>query len=1032
MRGLLFAGVSAAAIISAPAWAEGADPQQEPAPPPQTAQTGTATTDASDFIIVTGSRIARPNIDASVPVTTLSADEVTMTGEVSLGDTLNLLPAFNATFGIQNSGRFIGTAGLNTLDLRGQGTARTLVLVNGRRHVSSQVGSSTVDVNLIATDLVERIDVVTGGNSAIYGSDAVAGVVNFITRRDFDGFRIRAQTGISSRGDRPTFLVSATAGKNFNEGRGNIAANFEYTQADPLFFTDRDSFAGGWSGRSQLQLTQNTLGEPPEGDGIPDTTFLRRIRNLNISTGGLYTSACTGSPERRALNCTGLFNQAGTAELGKTFVFLPDGTLIANPVEQDFRPFGSSNSQGGLGSTLRETGLLQVGVKRYVGTMLASYEFSDAARVFFEGKYAKVRAFQEGQPTFHNNPFRLDNPFLTDQARAVLQQSLAPGATQFSAFRFNTDFGGRGEDQVRDIYRIVGGIQGTFNDTWRYEVALNYGRYDGFYDTRGITNQTRFFRARDAALNAEGQIVCRVNLVTVTDPACVPVNLFGLGAPSQAALDYFVAQVERKQFNDQWNAIAYMSGDLGKWFQLPGGPIAFSVGGEWRQERSFEQYDELSKAGELFFNVFEDFDPPRLTVWEGFAEIRIPLLADRPGFQELTFEGATRVSNYNVGSTGTVWAFNAGGIWAPVRDLRLRAGWARAVRAPTTGNLFQANVETFLNGLVDPCGQQNIDQRPERRANCAAAGVPTTQTFVVDGVAITEPFTNRPASGISGVSGGNPDLVEERSDNITIGGVFQPRFAPGLVLTVDYYDIKIKDVINTIGSQTIINQCYDSTTGIDNQFCRAVFRRPDGTFAGQSNVIHAGETITLPTIGPSFRQGPFNYASQRTTGIDFDLAYTVPMRSDDWRLNGRLILAYLIRRDLFTNIDDPDFRTRVMSTLGNPRWAFNGRINIGYREFDLNYAVRFVDRMTVGAWNTQNSIDGRPPTNADAFPFIYYPSVSYHDLRGSVRLGQHRIYAGVDNIFDRLPPFDNLGTGAGDAIYSNTGRFFYFGADLRF
>lgn len=1031
MRGLLFAGASAVALVAAPLWAAepepqaGADQQVAQAPPPPPAA------DAGDFIVVTGSRIARPNLDASVPVTTLSVDEVTMTGEVSLGDTLNLLPAFNATFGIQNSGRFIGTAGLNTLDLRGQGTARTLVLVNGRRHVSSQVGSSTVDVNLIATDLVERVDVVTGGNSAIYGSDAVAGVVNFITRRDFDGFRVRAQTGISSRGDRPTFLVSATAGRNFNDGRGNIAANFEFTEAKPLFFTDRDSFAGGWSGRSQFQLTQNTLGEPPEGDGIPDTTFLRGIRNLNISTGGLYTSACAGSPERRALNCTGLLNQAGTAELGRTFVFLPDGTLVVNPVDRDFRPFGSSNSQGGLGSTLRETGLLQVGVKRYLGTLLASYEFSEAARVFFEGKYSKVKAFQEGQPTFHNNVFRLDNPFLSTQARTLLQQSLAPGATQFAAFRFNTDFGGRGEDQVRDVYRLVGGIEGRFNDTWRYEVSLNYGRYDGFYDTRGITNEIRFARARDAAVNAQGQIVCRVNLTTVTDPDCVPVNLFGLGAPSQAALDYFVAKVERTQFNDQWNALAFVSGDTGNWFRLPGGPVAFSVGGEWRQERSFEQYDELSKAGALFFNVFEDFAPPRLTVWEGFAEIRIPLLANRPGFEELTFEGATRVSNYNVGSTGTVWAFNAGGIWAPVRDLRFRAGWARAVRAPTTSNLFSAGAETFLNGLVDPCGQQNIDNNPNRRANCAAAGVPTTQTFVVGGVPITEPFTNRPASGISGISGGNPDLNEERSDNITIGGVFQPRFLPGLVLTVDYYDIKIKDVINTIGAQTIINQCYDSTTGIDNQFCRAIFRRPDGTFAGQSNIIHAGETITLPVIGPSFRQGPFNYAKQRTTGIDMDLAYTLPTNGD-WRLNGRVILAYLIRRDLCTNIDDPNFRTRVMSTLGNPRWAFNGRVNLGYREFDLTYAMRFVDRMTIGAWNTQNAIDGRPPTNADAFPFIYYPSVSYHDLRGTVRLGQHRLYAGVDNIFDRLPPFDTLGTGAGDSIYTNTGRFFYFGVDLRF
>ena len=452
MRSLLLLGASLAAVASAPAFAQAA---------PATAAAESATAD--EMIVVTGSRIARPNLDSAVPISTITAQELRETGEVSLGDTLNLMPQFRPTYSTQNSGRFIGTAGISALDLRGMGTSRTLVLQNGRRHVSSQPGQQTVDVNTIPSELVERVDVVTGGNSALYGSDAVAGVVNFITKRDYEGLEIRAQSGLSSRFDRGNYYLSVTAGKNFADGRGNIAANVGISSAPPLFFSDRDGQTGAFSGRRQFQLTENTTfsgpnntAEPAAGNGISDTTLLSGIKNAGISTGGAITSVCTGSADRRALNCSGVLsptsrNADGTlnyTELGNIFVFAPDGTLVKNTGTMDFRPYGSGNFQGGSGSTLRETGLLQVGQTNYTGNLLASYEFSDAARVFFEGKFVRSEAIQEGQPTFSSgalNPtFSINNPFLTPQARALLVQSLAPGATGFTMQRFNIDFGGRG------------------------------------------------------------------------------------------------------------------------------------------------------------------------------------------------------------------------------------------------------------------------------------------------------------------------------------------------------------------------------------------------------------------------------------------------------------------------------------------------------------------------------------------------------------------------------------------------------------
>lgn len=998
-------------------------------------------------IIVSGSRIQRPNLDATVPIASLTAAELTQTGNVNLGDRLALLPQFRPTFTSQNSGRFIGTAGISILDLRGQGTARTLVLQNGLRHVSSQPGAQTVDVSTIPVDLIERVDIITGGNSSVYGSDAIAGVVNFVLKRDFEGISVRAQNGISDEGDGNNLIAAVTAGTNFSGGRGNIAVSLEYNKNDPIFFSQRD-YAGAFNGRSQFQLVQDTsvsgpnrTPEPAAGDGIIDNEFLANIKNIGISTGGAFTSTCpaaTTSP-RGVLNCSGQFNSQG-AQFGNVFVFLPDGSLVQNVVERDFRPFGSGNAQGGLGSTLRETGLLQIGNTRYSANLLASYDVSEGFRPFLEAKFVRTESLQEGQPTFFQGSggllgvnFSVNNPFLTPQARGVLATSLAPGASTFTLQRFNTDFGGRGEDHARDVYRVVVGAEGNFFDTWSYNVAFNYGRVETTYQTNGNVLVANYRNAVNAVRNPAGQIVCAINadaIATNDDPACRPLNLFGLGAPSSEALQYILFNSSREQWSEQKNAVASISGDLGKLFELPGGPIQFAIGGEWRQEDSFSAFDDVTRSGQTFLNAIANFDPPTLEIWEAFGEVRIPILADVPFFQELTLEGAGRVSDYNSGTTGTIFSYNAGGVWSPVEGLRLRANYGRAVRAPTQGDLFSAQAQTFLNGLVDPCGQQNINANPNRVANCAAAGVPTTQTF--NGV--TEPFTNRAASGISGVSGGNPNLFAEESDSWTVGAVFTPTFLPGFSMSVDWYQIKLKDAINTIGGQTVINQCYDDPGGINNPFCAAVFRNPNGTFRGQTNVLNGGETISFNTTGDgiSFIQGPFNYARQETSGIDLDLNYTHNF-DGDWRLSARALVTWLLERNVFTSVTDPNFLTRERSVLGNPEW--NGQLNVtaGYKNFDLLYSLRYLSKQTIGNWRTQNVEQGRPPENLDAFPQVYYPSVTYSDIRGSIRVNDaHTFFLGVDNVFDKLPPLDLLGDGAGSAIFPNMGRFFYAGFTASF
>ncbi|MFN4357442.1 TonB-dependent receptor domain-containing protein [Sphingopyxis alaskensis] len=999
-------------------------------------------------IVVTGSRITRPTLESSVPLTSVTVDELTDTGDVSLGDTLNDLPSLRSTFSQGNSTRFIGTAGLNILDLRGLGTARTLVLVNGKRHITALPGSYLVDVNTIPVDLLERVDIVTGGNSAIYGSDAVAGVVNFITKRDFEGINLRAQGGISSRGDRGNLFVSGTFGRNFADGRGNVAISAEYAESEALYFTDRDKLTGAYSGRCQFQLTDATTGEPPEGDGIPDNTFLCGINNASISDGGTIGAIDPASSAAR-----------------RYLRFGSDGNLFIDTPDRGFSSVGSGNQQGGQGSTLRNTGQLAAGLKRYAVNLLAHYDVSDAFRPFIEAKYVHVDAVQEGQPSFWQGSIpgffggganlRCDNPFLTTQAFDTLRSfgvcNATPDSRAFAMSRFNVDFGGRGELHDRDTFRVVGGVAGTFNDDWNYEVSLNYGRLETkmrslnnlkLFDLDG--NPDGFLLALDATRNAQGQIVCRVNADanTANDrPDCVPINVFGFGAPSQAALDFVNTTAIRKEKAEEFVALASIGGDLSQLFELPGGPVGFALGAEYREETASSAFDELTASGGTFLNAIQPFMPPKLTVKEAFGEISIPLLADAPLAKELTVNAAARVSDYNT-SAGTVWAYNVQGLYAPIADVRFRAAYAKSVRTPTQSDLFSPLSQNFAQ-IADPCDSQNIGNGPNRTANCAAAGVPATVTPAVAAACASTAFNNpvgspwvnctARTSSTSFQQGGNPTLQNEIGKSLTIGAVFEPSFLPGFNFTVDYYKIKVKSLIATLTAQTIINLCYDSPNGINNQFCATVNRDPATGLFDQT----AGAVIS----------GGVNFAAQKTEGIDFDMAYRRTF-DNGHRLSLRAIATHLLRLDNFTDPLNPSNPNRQMSELGDPRWAANASINYDFGDFDLSWSVRYIGKQTIGTWEAQNSYKGPcpstgtipgggactpgdivtlPPQNADQFPRVYYPDALYHNFRANLEVDRKfNFYFGIDNVFDKQPPLGLLGTAAGDP-YDSFGRYFYAG-----
>ena len=1016
-------------------------------------------------ITVTGSRIRRtPNLTSPVPITSVSPQDLTSRGEVSLGDALNDLPAMRSTFSQANSTGFIGTAGLSLLDLRGLGTVRTLVLVNGRRHVTAQPGNYNVDVNTIPVDLLERVDVVTGGNSAIYGSDAVAGVVNFVLRRDYEGAKIRAQTGISNYGDRANKFISGVAGKNFFDGRLNVTVHGEYSKSDEVFLSDR-KYLGAFSGPSGFITSQISNAPNRNFDGIPNVSFYDNqggnvpgIRFGNISTGGYVLTTCPGATStnqaRVGAACTGERTPTGGL-IARNYAFAPDGSLAPDVPFIDNRRIGGGVI-GGLSATGIEDAMLLPSLTRYVGNILINAEISNAFQPFFEAKFVRINSTQQSiQPTFIagslNPRFSIDNPFLTPAARAQLVTLGAPGAPTFLMFRFNNDIGTRAEDHERDTYRFVGGVRGDLSTVGnlRYELALNYGHTKTYYETGGNVNVARFNRATNAVRNSAGQIVCAVNndASTTNDaPACVAFNPFGFGAASQAARDYVIHTSSRKQTASQLNAVGFVSGDSEGIFELPGGPIGFALGGEYRREKATSVYDLSTQRGETFLNAFQPFLPPTAVVKEAFGEIRLPLVKDIFLINELTVEGAARYSKYR-GSKG-VWAYNAGVIFSPVEGLRMRGGVARSVRAPNLNDSFGARTETFANGLSDPCDQpgfgnasNNITNDPSRAANCAAAGVPTTITYTdTNGNPITRPFHNIPGSGIAGINSGNEALVPETSKSYTVGAVIQPPFIPGFALTIDYFNIKVKDVISGLSGQAIINRCYDDPTGIDNEFCRAVFRRTstdpvlNGTFNGQTTrrlENRQPDTFGRAGEGISFINQPYNFSALIRRGVDFDASYRRNIFGNK-QLNLRGIVSYLIKSENFSYLTQPDRSDRVHGTFGDPRWAASWNANFDVGKVDFTYGGTFFGRQTMLDYETQFEHQGRGPTNPDARPDPYYPSQIVHNARVNFEpTDKYRFYVGLDNVTNELPPFDLRGTEGGSG-YSPTGRYFYAGAEVRF
>ncbi|RDS78602.1 TonB-dependent receptor [Alteriqipengyuania lutimaris] len=1055
-RSALYATAGVAALaLTAPAFA-----QTSETPGPAAAEDAEASPaePTGQIITVTGSRIARPNLDSQVPVTILEGEQIFNQANINVGDALNDLPQLRSTFGQTNAGRFLGTTGLNLLDLRGLGTARTLTLVNGRRHVPSDIlsnGTST-DVNTIPTDLIERVDVVTGGNSAIYGSDAIAGVVNFILKSDYEGIQLRGRTSLNYEGTFPSYYISGLAGTNFADGRGNVTVHGEYSNQQRVYGSDV-SFLRQNNAFATVDI--DGPGLTNGSDGIPDSVFFRDLRSRSI-----YFNTLVPISRFEADVPDSQIGVNGVA-YNDILLFDANGNIIAENADGLVGTGPIGTAIGGNGQTGREATLLSVlpDQERYNINLLANYEIAPAFVPFIEAKYTKIKTQgQQSSPAFLQGQFltfgdsreapRLDNPFLSPAARATIAQALldsgrrgsltrgtsrtltaadraaiADGSFRFDISRFLLDLGNRDERSERDVYRIVGGVRGDFMDGWQYELAVNYGKVEEATDILGNILPQRFLLAFDAARDpTTGQIVCRSQIdpsaaVAYDDPDslaeeianCVPYNPFG-AADNSAAGDYVVEETTSNATLEQFVVSGFVSGNTGGFFELPGGPIGFAVGGEYRREELFYQADPLVENGRTFYNALPTFAPDPFEVKEAYGEVRLPILADMPFFEELTVSGAARVSDYG-GAVGTTWAYNGGVEWAPVSDIRFRAQYGRSVRAPNLTETAFPLSQNFAPGFQDPCRAQNIGAGSQfRAANCQADLGPDLLASIA----------TLPNYSLEFQSGSNPDLTEETSDSYTIGAVFQPRFVPGLSVTVDYFDITVNNVISAPSAQTVVNTCYD-LPDLDNQFCDA-FERYRGAGLGPSQEV-PGQILDNDAIIAGF-----NFAKRTVSGIDTEISYVTEL-SPNVGIATRFIYTHLFNRSNFEDLTNPDFENRILSELGDPQDEFRWNIDFDFGDVTVGYEMQFIGEMLRGSYEDVNGLQDRAPQNLDFADIIEYDAQFYHDARVEINVDDMFDFdLGVDNILNTNPPLDLTGIGGGSAIYPVRGRVFYAGVRAEF
>ena len=838
-------------------------------------------------IVVTGSLIRNPNLVQANPVNVTTADQIELKQSNLAEEVLREIPGVVANIGSAVNN---GNGGASYVDLRGLGSNRNIVLLDGNRIVPADLDGS-VDLNNIPLALISRVDAQTGAAVTTYGADAITGVVNFVTRKDFAGVEISVGDQITQKGDGNFFRSDVTVGANFDDGRGNAVLSLGYQKSDPVYQGDRDfsftqisSYSGGPAG-SGTGVPGRFAGTRPliSGTSTPNTTAESIFAGYDSAGKPIYTANTGGA------------SNGGVRQINAA------GAAVGTFATFNFNPYN----------------VFQTPFTRYNIFAQANYEVSDAVEVYTRGMFSKntVSTIIAPSGSFGGSvAINLNNPFLPATLRSQFcafdvnprpdiytprftPQQCADGAAatgpgsagyavigqggQFVPFDVNndgvvdtgegynsnpgitynrraTEVGPRISDYSSTVFDYRLGFRGKLTDSIDWDLSGAYGESEKLQTIKNYTLQSRF---RQGAL-VNGTLanpVCQD-----TSNGCVPLNLFGAdGSMTPAMADFLTENSSTKVRTALTQVRGIVSGDLG--FALPSAsePFNFALGAEYRAYKAEQASDTLAKtAGELGGSggAAPDIDGG-YKVWEGYAEIVAPLVQDKPFFNSLTLEAGARYSKYSVdgGGSNDTWTWKAGLSWEPVADLKLRGNYARAVRAPNISELFTP-LNTILTNLgVDPCAGAAPTNNANLRAVCIAQGAPVGTIGSIED----------PTAGQANITtGGNLNLAPEKATTWTLGAVFQPSFLPRFSMSVDYYNIKVTDVIGNPLPGDLISACFGSLSGSSatNPNCTVIRRNP---ITGGLD----GDSATTPGLFAPLN----NLGKLETSGIDLAMNYNTDL-----------------------------------------------------------------------------------------------------------------------------------------------------------
>ncbi|PZU08031.1 TonB-dependent receptor [Sphingomonas sp.] len=959
----------AAATCAVPVLAQGA-PAQQPSsapgdtttpglsPPPGAAAASNAPSAEDGVgtdIVVTGSRLGRAGYDAPTPVNVVGDQRVRQLAISNVGDALNQLPSFRAISSpAANSFRVSGNIGARTLDLRGLGPTRTLTLVDGRRFVASS-DNGTVDLNSIPSILVQRSEVVTGGASAAYGANAVAGVVNLILDNKLQGLKAEVNAGISQRGDGRSLYAAMAGGRDFAGGRGHIVAAAEYS---------REFGVGTCEQRSWCSKYTNYIANPgyntatrTSTNGLPATLVLDNVmfvQNENgILSGAVKSNGAGGTITlgQQVLN-TGA-TSLPAALRGKQFD--AGGNLI---------PYTFGNYLSGLFQQLRDPTQpyllgfsptpLVVPTKHYSGIIHGDYEVTDTISLSTEFIYSHVVGGPTATTPVQDSPATIDinNPYLSAATRAAVLAA-DPGITKLLVNSSSFAIGPVAlAKSTLNTYRGAIALKGDLGGGWNWDTYYTYGRVTSHVVDRR-SRLKEWNDGVDAVLApaglpgiAAGTIICRT---TLTQPGngCIPINLFGFGQVSQAAVDrYLVTETQSRTYQQHAAALNLRGSPFSTW----AGEVKIAGGGEWRRDTAEGSADANTLAGNYIQAGTTALPFTRTSVVEGYLEAGVPLLKDSVIGQALDIDGAVRWTHYEPFGNATTW--KAGGVYTPVSGLTFRVTRSRDIRAPTAQE-SSPNATTTTLPLADPF-----------------VGATTLQTIV---------------------AGGNPNLRLEKGDTFTAGVVLRPGFLPRFNMSVDYYDIKVKGAIDSLSGPIIATACKQT-----NLLC---------------NLITFNTNGSINTVFSNFQ----NLSKLHAEGLELVMDYRIPMLGGnvDLQINGNYVidLSTIGATGVVTQLDDVTGNSGSITNIqGVPRWKLDGLVTYSRERWAITAHGRYIPKGILDSTKIGPEDDGYDVNLPNSININRVSARFYLDLTATIKIpdasgaDRYEIFGAINNVFDKDEP----------------------------